>query len=70
MPPMPDISQAIWIKSSRSSGNGQCVEVAGLAEGVGVRDSKDADGPVLVFNERMWTAFVTSLGDGGFSASQ
>ena len=44
----PDLSRAQWRKSIRSSGNGQCVEVARLDEVVAVRDSKNPDEPKLV----------------------
>lgn len=48
-----------WIKASRSNNQGQCVEVARLADGrIGVRDSKDSEGPVLVFSEAEWSAFL------------
>ncbi|WP_328412864.1 DUF397 domain-containing protein [Nocardia sp. NBC_00403] len=41
---------AEWFKSGYSSQGGECVEVAFLGGGtVGVRDSKDPTGPVLVF---------------------
>lgn len=55
-----DLSGASWRKSSRSGGNGgACVEVAdNLSEVVGVRDSKDPDGPVLTFDTRAWRSFV------------
>ncbi|WP_026410800.1 DUF397 domain-containing protein [Actinomadura oligospora] len=37
-----------WRKSSHSADNGgDCVELADLASAVGVRDSKDPDGPRL-----------------------
>ncbi|MEV5570415.1 DUF397 domain-containing protein [Spirillospora sp. NPDC052269] len=40
---------AIWRKSSHSGGSGgDCVEIADLAAAIGVRDSKDPGGPVLV----------------------
>ncbi|WP_254716158.1 DUF397 domain-containing protein [Actinomadura sp. WMMB 499] len=37
-----------WRKSSHSGATGNCVEVAALPHGVAVRDSKNADGPVIV----------------------
>ncbi|MFB4307033.1 DUF397 domain-containing protein [Actinomadura sp. GTD37] len=40
---------ARWRKSSRSSDQQACVEVADLQSTVGVRDSKDPAGPVLTF---------------------
>ena len=55
---MDKFEEARWFKSSRSSGNGQCVEVAFAGEFVGVRDSKDPDGPVLTFTRGEWAAFV------------
>ncbi|MGW3783112.1 DUF397 domain-containing protein [Micromonospora chokoriensis] len=49
----------VWRTSTRSGSEGDCVEVAGFAETVGVRDSKDRQGPVLTFTPSAWTAFVT-----------
>ena len=43
-------SKALWFKSSYSSSNKDCVEVAFLDEGmIGVRDSKNPNSPALVF---------------------
>ncbi|AVT31594.1 MULTISPECIES: DUF397 domain-containing protein [unclassified Plantactinospora] len=63
----PEETTLSWQKSSRSGGEGgNCVEVARLASGVAVRDSKDTEGPVLRFVPTAWVAFVTALGpDGG-----
>lgn len=47
-----------WIKATASAGNGQCVEVARLDDGIGVRDSKDPQGPILRFTAAEWSAFL------------
>jgi hypothetical protein len=56
-----------WIKSSLGYGNGNCVEVAGLADDIiMVRDSKNAKGPVLGFTQGEWDAFVGGVRNGEF----
>ncbi|MBG6065125.1 MULTISPECIES: DUF397 domain-containing protein [Micromonospora] len=58
-----DLIDATWRKSTRSgSSGGDCVEVADNLPGiVGVRDSKDPEGPALVFGPVAWRAFVTEV---------
>jgi hypothetical protein len=59
---MTDLAGAQWRKSSRSGAQGNCVEVADELIGVvGMRDSKDPDGPALIFPRAAWQAFVTHL---------
>lgn len=54
---------ALWRKSSYSNGDGgNCLEVADGVPGlVPVRDSKVADGPVLLLTTRAWAPFVAAL---------
>jgi hypothetical protein len=63
-----DIASAIWRKSSYSGSNGGgCVEVAGNLPGIiAVRDSKDREGPSLVFTPEEWRAFLAGAHDGEF----
>lgn len=58
-----DLSTAAWRKSSYSNGEGgACVEVAdGFAGVVPVRDSKDPEGPALVFPAGSWASFIDSV---------
>ncbi|MFF0494473.1 DUF397 domain-containing protein [Nocardia sp. NPDC004068] len=57
-----DLSGAKWFKSSYSGSANECVEIAHLAEGmVGVRDSKNPNGPALVFGPAEWRAFISTV---------
>lgn len=56
-----DLTRARWRTSSRSVGNGNCVEVAGVEGRIAVRDSKDRGGPVLAFPAPAWRAFVDGV---------
>ncbi len=50
-----------WRKSSHSNTQGgDCVELAKLGEVIGVRDSKDPDGPKLLVGREEFTALVAS----------
>ena len=53
-----DLSRAEWRKSSYSSQDGNCVEVACNLPGlVAVRDSKTPDGAQLMISQGAWRVF-------------
>jgi hypothetical protein len=61
------LAHADWRKSSYSSANGNCVEVAHSMPGiVAVRDSKNPDSPALVLDPRGWSAFLAGVQAGKF----
>ena len=57
-----------WRISSWSK-SGNCVEVAGDAGAVLVRDTQDRDGPVVRFPAEAWRVFGQSLAGGNCSSS-
>lgn len=62
----PNLEAATWRRSSYSGTGGDCVEVADGFPGVlPVRDSKDPDGPCLVFEAGAWASFVRTVKAGG-----
>jgi Domain of unknown function (DUF397) len=62
------VSEASWRKSAFSNYNGSCVEIGRLQPGrIGVRDTKDnGAGPVLIFTDREWSAFISGAKNGQF----
>ncbi|MDA3648291.1 DUF397 domain-containing protein [Saccharopolyspora indica] len=57
-----------WRKSSRSqNGANNCVEVACLSAATAIRDSKDPDGPALVFSSSAFGGFLGAIRAGRFS---
>lgn len=62
-----DLSPAVWRKSTFTNDTGACVEVADLDSGRrAVRDSKNPDGPTLMFTAAQWAAFTASVRAGLF----
>ncbi|MFI6875808.1 DUF397 domain-containing protein [Streptomyces sp. NPDC050400] len=64
-PPRCNPDGLAWFKSSASSENGACVEVARAAQGwVAVRDSKDPGIGMTMTTTTAWTSFITSMRSG------
>jgi hypothetical protein len=52
-----------FAKSTYSSGNGECVEVArNIPATIAVRDSKEPNGPILQVDPSVWAAFAVYVG--------
>jgi Domain of unknown function (DUF397) len=66
VPQEEQITAAQWRKSSYSGSGNNCVEVAQVAGGCAVRDSKDPHGARLTFSACAWTAFVSSVKHGKY----
>lgn len=56
-----------WVKASRSSNSGQCVEMRRQGAMVEVRDSKDPHGPVLRFSGAQFAAWLDGADTGEFA---
>lgn len=62
-----DLSSAQWRKSTYSGQGGECVEVAANFPAVmPVRDSKDPEGPALLFPSDSWRSFIAAVRAGEF----
>ncbi|MBO3744651.1 DUF397 domain-containing protein [Streptosporangiaceae bacterium NEAU-GS5] len=67
MIPEAALEGATWRKATRSNTQGnQCVEIAMFTQGIAVRDSKDPNGPKLMFTAREWDAFLEGVKGGEF----
>jgi hypothetical protein len=63
-----DLGPLSWLKSRRSNPSGNCVEVAELPGGAGVavRNSRDPEGPALIYTAAEIAAFILGAKDGDF----
>ena len=57
-----DLSAVRWRKSSYSDATNTCVEVAFAGRVAGLRDSKQADGPVLTIPVSSLNALLDTIG--------
>ncbi|GHD33189.1 transcriptional regulator [Nocardiopsis kunsanensis] len=67
--PADSLPMVDWTKSSWSNPDGNCVEVATLPGGdIAVRNSRDPEGPALVYTPDEIRAFVRGAKTGDFDA--
>lgn len=65
--PASNLHEVHWRKGQRSSATGNCVQTAKLPSGgVGIRNSRQPDGPVLLFGDAEVRAFLEGIKDGEF----
>jgi Domain of unknown function (DUF397) len=66
----PDLTGAVWRKSTRSGGSGNCVEVAldllNAPGYVAVRHSQRPGAEVIAYTDAEWAAFTGGVRDGEF----
>ena len=62
-----DLPPVAWQKSRRSNPSGNCVELAMLPGGeIAMRNSRDPDGPALIYTSAEIAAFVQGAKEGDF----
>ena len=65
--PAGQLEGVTWQKSRRSNPSGNCVECAVLPNGeVAMRDSRDPEGPALIYTRAEIEAFIGGAQDGDF----
>ena len=57
----PDLSRATWQTSTHSNNGGECIQIVPTGRTVVVRDSKDPEGPQLIFRPAPWAAFTARV---------
>jgi Domain of unknown function (DUF397) len=61
-----DLSRAVWQRVGEEPVEHGAVEVAFVDDLIGLRNSADPQGAVLVFTQAEWDAFVAGARDGEF----
>jgi hypothetical protein len=56
-----NFNDALWRKASRSTNGPDCVEITFNGRVIGVRDSRNPTGPILIITPSEWTTFLTTM---------
>ena len=60
-------SARTWRKSSYSGADNACLEILTPPQDQApIRDSKDPQGPVIIFHDQAWVAFIRAVQRGEF----
>jgi hypothetical protein len=62
------LQDARWVKARASDGKNECVELAEVGESIAMRNSRDPEGPALIFTRSELAAFVDGASKGEFDA--
>lgn len=65
-----DTTPGWWRKSSYSGYNADCVEVGHSGAAIGVRDTKDRQGAILMLSVGQWDAFLGGVRRGELGTRQ
>ncbi|MET8021401.1 DUF397 domain-containing protein [Streptomyces decoyicus] len=55
-----------WVKASASDALNECVELAVVGENIAMRNSRDPEGPALIFTRGELSAFIDGAAKGEF----
>jgi hypothetical protein len=62
-----ELDGAAWRKSQRSNSQGACVEIARIGAGtIAMRNSRDPQGPALIYRRDAIAALIEGLREGDF----
>lgn len=67
-PDAEDPTSLTWFKSTASSANGGCLEVAFAPDGrIGIRDTEDPANPPFFVDRHVWRCFIDGAEKGEFT---
>ncbi|MFJ6101841.1 DUF397 domain-containing protein [Streptomyces sp. NPDC092359] len=61
------LPDARWTKAMASDGRDDCVELAQVGENIAMRNSRDPQGPALIFTRSELVAFFDGVSKGEFT---
>ncbi|MET9104980.1 DUF397 domain-containing protein [Streptomyces zhihengii] len=62
-----ELTGARWVKATASDALNECIELAKVGENIAMRNSRDPQGPALIFTKGELSAFLDGAVKGEFS---